>query len=89
MPRVEFDNVAEMHAWLDQMIEAKRKYLGYFTNAGELIIQPITSTAPVTYGYVFHCIEGEAKRIQDLYEIPVITCKRFEWTSENQIKRDD
>jgi len=88
MPRVEFNNVSHANAWLDQMVLKKRTYVGFLTEKGELIIQPTTSTAPVTYGYVERCTEKQAMTLQARFDIPVMQCKRFEWNHDNTLKKE-
>ena len=89
MPRAEFHNIGEAVAWLEQMTAKKRTYVGYFTDAEELVIQPTTSTAPVTYGYVEKCTVEEAKKmVQQRFDVPVLHCKRYEFNHDNTIKKD-
>ena len=88
MPRVEFGSIGQVVAWLDQMTP-KRKFVGYFTEYDELIIQPTTSTAPVTYGYLHHCKSEDAlKKVQEVFDIPILMCGRFEWNHDNTMKRE-
>lgn len=87
MPRVEFTSMPEFKKWLKVMSERGRKYIAYITEKEELIIQPLSSTAPVTYAY---CAKvGDSAKVAVLErEIEIVKIKRFEWTSENQIKKD-
>ncbi len=89
MPRVEFNKIGEIVAWLDKMIPRKRTYIGFYTDDRELIIQPTTSTAPVTYGYLDTCpIEDAKKKIQQRFDIPILHCKKFEWNHDNTLKKE-
>ncbi len=87
MPRAEFSSLLELKKWLKVMMDRGRKYIAFVTDKNELIIQPTTSTAPVTYGYAPEVTES-VKGMVTGYGIPLVKVKRFEWTSENQIKKE-
>ncbi len=66
-----------------------RRYIAFFTSKQELIVQPTTSTAPVTYGYLPMCSEEQAMKIlTDTHEIPVLRCNNFVWNSDNTMKKE-
>ena len=88
MPRAEFDKVTELKRWLKEMMARSKKYIAYYTEKDELIIQPTTSTAPVTYGYVDGIKTTIAEDICKDADITLVRVKRFEWSSENQVKRE-
>jgi len=68
-------------------MERGKKYIAYITDDGELIIQPTTSTAPVTYAYAEE-VTDSVKEMVVGYQIPLVKVKRFEWSSENQVKKE-
>ena len=88
MPRAEFNKLAELKKWLRTMVERNRKYIMFYTDNEEFVVQPTTSTAPVTYGYASKMKYEQAEEMALQWDIPLIRVKRFEWSSENQVKKE-
>ena len=88
MPRVEFDRYAEMRKWMKYMQGKKREYIAFLTDDEELILQPTTSTAPITYGYAANIKETTAMTFVKDFKLMSLRVRRFEWKSENNLKKE-
>jgi len=88
LPRVEFSSLPELKRWVKFMREKKRDFVAFSTKAGELILQPTTSTQPVTYGYAAEITTEAVKELVTEHNLTHFKIKRFEWKSENNLKKE-
>ena len=88
MPRVEFDQYVEMRKWFKYMRGKKREFIAFITDDNELILQPTTSTSPITYGYAAQMEGRLAKEFVKEFGLTFFRVRRFEWKSENGLKKD-
>ena len=87
MPRIKFGKISSLITWIGNKVDAN-KYESYVTEKKEIILHPVKSTPPITFGYFKANTPEELKTALQTIKakgIEIYRCEEYEWKTDSPI----